>query len=119
MPSYAHTQLIEEILRIDALPSNDTERAEWIKAGRHVDFLQRNALSDEMAVYASGPYSFIMSIVVPNEILFPLDKNDLLQWNGNPFSSTASYVYSGGREDVWVENTPSVDSSEKLRQGKD
>lgn len=119
MPSYAHKKLAEEIQRIDALPGSDAKLAEWIKAEAHLDFLQRNALSDEVVLYASGPYAFVTSILVPNDILFPLDKEDLLRWSGNPYSSIASYVYGGGRNDVWIESTTSINGSEVLAKGKD
>jgi len=119
MPTYAHNKLLEEIQRIDALPGEDAQLAEWIKAQGHLNFLVSNSRSNEMVIYASGPYSFITSVIVPNEILFPLDKDDLLRWNGNPYSSIASYVCGGGREDVWIERTTSMDGSKTLEQGKD
>lgn len=119
MPSYAHKKLLEEIQRIDALPGNDAKLADWVKAEGHLDFLKQNALSDEVVIYASGPYAFVTSIIVPNEVLFPLDKQDLLRWSGNPYGGIASYVYGGGRSDVWIERTTSIDHSKVLEKGKD
>lgn len=119
MPSYAHKKLLEEIQRIDALPGNDAKLADWVKAEGHLDFLKQNALSDEVVIYASGPYAFVTSIIVPNEVLFPLEKQDLLRWSGNPYGGIASYVYGGGRSDVWIERTTSIDHSKVLQKGKD
>lgn len=119
MPSYAHKKLADEIRRIDALPGDDAKLAEWIKAGAHLEFLKRNARSDEVVIHASGPYTFVTSVLVPNDVLFPLNKDDLLRWSGNPYSNAASYVCGGGREDVWIESSCSIDSSATLAKGKD
>lgn len=119
MPSYAHSKLIEAIERIDALPEDDVKFAEWITADGHLDFLKRNAVSDEVVIYASGPYTYVTSVLVSNHILFPLNKGDLLRWGGNPFGGIAGYAYGGGRKDVWIDRTSSVRHSKVLEQGKD
>lgn len=119
MPSYEHNCLVKEILRVDALPGNDTELAEWIKAEAHLDFLRDNARSQEVVIFGSGPYAFITSIVVANDVLFPLQKDDLLRWSGSPYFGGAGYVYGGGRKDVWVEHTASIHGSKVLEHGKD
>ena len=91
MPSYAHKKLVERILRIDQLPCEKPDFLKWIEAGQHLQFLVTNAASDEVIVYGSGPFTFIYSMVVPNDVLFPIKEADLLQWSGNPFTSIASY----------------------------
>jgi hypothetical protein len=103
LPSFAHKKLIERIARLDE-PSCDTAvYAEWIKAGGHLSLLRENANEDELIVYASGDYTFIHAVVVSNDKLSPVDKNDLLHWSCNPYEPIATYVYGGGREDVWIE----------------
>ena len=103
MHNYEHKRLIEEITRLDEVPADSRRFSEWIEAEAHLDFLRRNARANELVIYASGEYTFIHSVAVPNDRLTPVDQQDLMQWNFNPYTSIASYVTGGGREDVWVE----------------
>lgn len=82
-----------------------------------MEFLKTNAVDDELVIYGGGEYSYIYSQLVPENALLPLNKPDLLGWGCNPFSSAASYVWGGGREDVWIENTL-LTSSKTLDQGQ-
>jgi hypothetical protein len=68
-----------------------------------------------MSTRASSCCAKALTMLVPS----PLNNDDLLQWSGNPFTSTSSYVYGGGRNDVWIEKTPSIDFSKTLEQGTD
>ena len=74
-----------------------------MKADAHIEFLINNTLTQEIVIYASPEYSFIHSMVVPEQLLVPLDKEDLMKWSTNPFVSAASYVWGGGRDEIWVE----------------
>lgn len=103
MHNFEHKKQIEIIRRLDEEPADGESFSGWIKAEAHLDFLRRNARTDELVIYASGEYTFIHSVVVPNERLMPVDQHDLMQWSFNPYTSIASYVTGGGREDVWVE----------------
>jgi hypothetical protein len=103
LPSYEHKKIIEEIKSLDELPPDRGDFAIWIQAEAHLEFLRRNARSDELVIYGSGDYSFVHAAVVPNERLAALSQDDLLHWSGNPYTSIASYVYGGGRDDVWLE----------------
>jgi hypothetical protein len=67
VPSYEHKKIIEEIKSLDELPPDPDNFATWIKAGAHLEFLRRNARSDELVIYGSGDYSFLHAEVVPNE----------------------------------------------------
>lgn len=103
MHNYEHKKLIEQITKLDEAPADTEEFSEWIQAAGHLDFLRRNACAEELVIYASGPYTFIHSVAVPNDRLSPVDKEDLMRWNVNPYTSIASYVSAGGREGMWVE----------------
>jgi len=112
LPSYEHKKIIEEIESLDELPAGRDDFAAWIQAGAHLEFLRRNAHSEELVIYGSGDYSFVHAAVVPNDRLAALSQDDLLHWSGTPYTSIASYVYGGGRDDVWVERlTDSTGSS--------
>jgi hypothetical protein len=103
MQNYDHKKIIETISQVDALPSDAQAFAEWIKADAHLAFLRDNANTNEVVVYASGEYTFVHSLIVPNERLSPPDQDDLLSWNCNAYTSIASYVSGGGQEGVWLE----------------
>ena len=92
MPSYEHNKLIERISQIDKLPEDPAKYETWIKADAHLSFLQSNAEEDELIIYSLGKYTFIHAVVVSQKSLFPLDQDDLLGWNGNPFSLCAGYA---------------------------
>jgi hypothetical protein len=103
MQNYDHKKIIETITRLDAPPSDAQAFAEWIKATAHLAFLRDGADADEVVVNASGEYTFVHSLIVPNERLSPPDQDDLLSWNCNAYTSIASYVSGGGQEGVWLE----------------
>ena len=103
MPSYEHNQLVERINRLDELPENESEYANWIKAEGHLALLRDNAKDNELIIYGSGDYTFIRTVVVDEGNISPLDKDDLLHWCVHPNASLASYNYEMGKQDIWVE----------------
>jgi hypothetical protein len=103
MTSFAHTKILKEIAQLDAIPADNAAYKEWTKAEQHLAFINSNGGSDEVVLFASGPFTYIHSLIVANSRLKPLNKNDLLNWSSNPDSSFASYVSGGGREGIWIE----------------
>ena len=103
MHNYTHKKLIDIIKKLDVLPPDQEKFAEWIRAEAHLAFLRENARSDELVVYANAEYTFVDSIVVPNGVLARMTPADLEQWHFSSDYSIASYVYGGGRENVWIE----------------
>lgn len=103
MPSYEHKKLVEQIKRLDEVPEDQDAFATWIKAGAHLEFLRQNARSNELVIYGSGEYSFVHAVAISNDRLSKLSQDDLLHWDGTPYTSIASYVWGGGRDDVWME----------------
>jgi hypothetical protein len=89
LPSFAHKKLIERIARLDETPSDTATYINWIKAGGHLSLLRENADEDELIVYGSGDYTFIHAVVVSNDKLSPINKDDLLRWSCNPYDSIA------------------------------
>lgn len=115
MHDYEHKKLIKAITKLEEVPADSKPFSEWIEAEAHLNFLRWNAHADELVIYASGEYTFIHSIAVPNDRLAPVDQQDLMQWSFNPFTSIASYVTGGGREDVWVERGLSGTGTKTLK----
>lgn len=103
MGIFEHKKIIADINRIDTMPDLPSSYSEWILAKNHLEYLRKNALSDELIIYTSSDFFYTHSVIVENSKLFPIDKNDLLKWSLNPFNTIASYVYGGGRDDVWIE----------------
>ena len=118
MPNYEHNRLVEHIAQIDIPPTDAAEYAAWIEAGRHLQMLRDNARSDELVIYASGEHTFVHAVVISEEDVSSLDKNDLLQWNGGPFSTCASYVTGGSNDSVWIEKDQHVQGAKTLRQAR-
>ena len=114
MNNYEHKKLIEEIKKLDEVPESTERFSEWIQAEGHLEFLRRNALANNLVVYASGEYSFIQAVAVSNDLLAPVDKEDLKHWSFNPYTSIASYVTGGGHDGVSVERGLSGTCSKTL-----
>lgn len=103
MPSYEHKKLIQTLVRLDEAPEDSRAFSEWIRAEAHLAFLRENAEAEELIIYASGEYTFVQAIVVPDVNLSPVNRDDLLRWSFYPSTPIASYVTGGRRDDVWVE----------------
>ena len=114
MISYAHKKLIGHIESLDKLPDDTAAFAAWIKADGHLNLLRDNAKEDELIIHASGDYSFIITAFVNKSSVNPLDKNGLLHWGCNCSSPFASYVWGGGKDDVWIERTDYLWGSKTL-----
>lgn len=103
MTFFDHKNVTKRLAEIDRCPDDSAEFDRWLQAKAHLDFLSRNAMEGEILVSANGEFSFVNSVVVPNNRLTPLDEDDLLGWNFNAYGGIASYVSGGGRDGVWVE----------------
>ncbi len=119
MPSFRHKKLKEKILELDTPPSDTEAFRHWVKAGAHLSFLKSNAKTDEIVIFGAGPYSFVHSIVVPNDHLGGATDDDLLHWSCNPCTSAASYVSGGGHNGMWVERGGDGRGSKLLDTGRD
>jgi hypothetical protein len=116
LQNYEHKQLISALRRLEEVPPDSEQFADWIEAGAHLDFLRENGLADEMTIHVSSEYAFVHAVAVPNDRLSPIDQQDLLNWSFNPYTSIASYVTGGGRDEVWVERGSSGTGTQTLRE---
>lgn len=108
MPSYRHNKLIERIAQLDHEPDDAADYSKWIGADRQLALLRENAKDDELIVYGCGLHTFVHGVVVNEDDLSTLNKDNLSQWNGNPYTVCASYAYGGERDDVWIERSCSI-----------
>jgi hypothetical protein len=119
MTTYVHKKIADAIAALDQTPEDSAAFNEWTHAGQHLHYLQANTNSDELVIYASGPYSFIHTIAVPIDALATENPEALLNWSANPFTSIASYVSGGGRETMWIERGKDHRGSAALDAGLD
>ena len=118
MATYEHRQLVDSIAKLDTMPSDADAYADWIKAGGHLDLLRRNALEDELIIYANGDYSCVHTVVVPEDALHPLNVDDLLDCSADPFRALAGFCWGGGRNDVWIEQSEAISGRGSIKGGK-
>ena len=115
MPTYEHRQLVDSISKLDTMPHDIGAYADWIKAGAHLDLIRRNALADELIIYASGDYTFVHTVVVPEDAYKAVDVEDLLDCRADPFDALAGYCWGGGRDDVWIERSDAICGSKSIQ----
>lgn len=103
MLRFEHNEIGDKLRKIYSYPESNENLINWLKAENHIQFMIENAKSNEIVIYAAPEYSFIHSLAVPKDMLEPLDKNDLMGWSANPFTSAASYSAGGCGEPVRIE----------------
>ena len=104
MTSKTHKQIADELRALGrSRKSNDPDYAQWISATDQIEFLKRNAQSDEIVMYASNAHVYIMALAVPRVRVEANGIESLVGIDSRPDETRAGYVTGGGREDVWVE----------------
>lgn len=105
------SDVIKRLAALSVVPTyRSAEYASWLQQKDAIAFLERNAAENEFVVYAGLPHFFAHAIFVPIRYLRAADIDDLMGWNGNPWSSSWSITYSssGSSEKVYV--APPLDS---------
>ena len=110
MPSYAHTEIIRRLDRLDSPPRVDADRNSWLRAKGHVEFLADNANEDEIILCAfprrglkSSAETYIHAEIVDEAQVTPLDHSGLKHWFSNPTASRASYSWTSTDDFVRLE----------------
>ena len=110
MPSYAHTEIIRRLAKLDSSPSLDADRNSWLRAKGHVEFLADNANEDEIILCAiprrgltSCAETYIHAEIVDEAQVTPLDHSGLEPWSSNPTASRASYSWASTDDSVRLE----------------
>ncbi|MXY95524.1 MAG: hypothetical protein F4Y42_18975 [Caldilineaceae bacterium SB0664_bin_27] len=119
MPSYQHKTLLNEISSFNEEPSDDVSFERWITAKDQLSFLNSNAHDDELILYAAvgGRFS-VHGVAIKRDLLFPLDKNDLVEWQGFPDISRASYTYESHDSEIWIDESCSLFGSKILENAQ-
>lgn len=118
MPNYKHKTLIEKISRLKQEPSDHASFERWITAKDQLDFLDSNAQDDELILYAIGKGVFIHGVAIKNDLLFPLDKSDLVEWSGNPYGSRAGYNAELNDPEIWIDDSCLVHGSNTMEKAQ-
>ncbi|WP_421724781.1 hypothetical protein [Bauldia sp.] len=81
------SQLVDDLTALSAVPGDSSEFDDWLNLSDAMAFLKKNALSDEIVIYAVVPSAFIHGVLAPRGPIVSPDIDDLLAWSGNPASS--------------------------------
>ena len=102
MITFEHKKLKNRIQEIDTRspkpPDDPVEKETWFSDEKHLELLRENAEQGELIIYAHAKNIMVNSIIVRKSQLEPLDREDLLKWNGNAFTVRAGYSHSNYEE---------------------
>ena len=111
-PNREHQKLVDRITQLDTVPEDAAAYLRWVTAEAHLDLLRENAGANELIVYASGPYTSMHSIVVPEERLSRLDENELYDLCDLPRGR--AHYFSGTKSDDVGINSEKIDGVHHL-----
>jgi hypothetical protein len=103
------------VLSFSKEPNDAKHFNEWIEQNDICPFLEREIQDEHIIIYASLPYTFINSALIPATDFDEADIQDLLKWDLSPDSSWGE-VYSS--DSVWVERPLASSDSKLLREGE-
>ena len=116
MPSHQHNTLVEQIQELTLEPSDPVVFERWVAAAEHIAFLDRNAQTDELIVFASGPHCYVRAVSISRDILFPLNQEELLDWSDNQSEPRAFYDSESSNPTVWITKDHSSIGSKPIKQ---
>lgn len=105
MPSYEHKRLVERIKELNQPPTSAHRLTAWLEASQHIEFLEDNSKEQEIVIWARNSTTSIQGLVVREDRLHPLDKQDLLRWQGNGFEPRADFFWQAETDDVVLEES--------------
>lgn len=95
MSSFFHKSLFEIIKALSTSPSDTSAFEDWVSGDLFINLIKQNVGQEELIIYTASKHIFIHTVIVPLKNLYPLDKEDLLSWSINPYTSRASIWYGG------------------------
>ena len=116
MSSFAHENLRQRLLELEAQPKDEESLVVWLRAEPHLSLLHEDARGDNLILYGSGTHSFVQTVLVDKSILEKRDRTELLAWSGNPFDAAPSY--EAGSTGCWIVPGDSSLGTELLQDAK-
>jgi hypothetical protein len=111
--------LIKRLANFSQKPEYGTDDYKtWVEQDDFVDFLQTLPLLKDIILYASFPYTFVYSLLVPSTAVNSLDVSDLDNWNCDPSSSWGFAVSYGKRPKIWLSPPLDHTGSKTLDRGE-
>jgi len=112
-------RVISALRSLNTVPPDDNEFANWLELTDAVQFLKENAEDDEFVLFAqAAPYTFIHTVLVPEELVSPPDVDDLMSWDCHPSHSWTTCTTFSEPPSVSIEGPLSYDRSKTLAQGE-
>lgn len=111
--------LTTHITTLSQKPEFSSEKyVKWVDQNDFTQFLQGLPRLNEIPLYASTPYVFLYSVLVPTRLVTPPDTNDLHQWSCNPFSCWGITITGGKRPKVFLSSPLDNTGSKTLERGE-
>ena len=86
-PNSPLPQVIRRLRQLMTAPQDTKAFNKWLHQAELLEFLNENIDDDEIILYASMAGAFIHAVCVPFEAVDPLDREDLTNWDCNPYDS--------------------------------
>ena len=113
------TTLIKTLESFSERPSpGSAEYHRWIEQADFIEFLSSVGNIEDVIIYASAVHLFLYCVLVPTELVSPLDKEDLANWGCNPFSSWGVCVTFSGDRDAYISPPLASAGSGTIEQGE-
>jgi hypothetical protein len=105
----------DSVLSLSKEPNDEESFNKWIEQNDICPFLEKEIQDEHIIIYASLPYTFIYSALIPATDFDEPDIQDLLKWDVSPTSSWGE-VYSS--DSVWIEPPLASSDSKLLSEGE-
>lgn len=102
-----------DIKKLAIEPTQKEEFEQWILQKDHINFLETDVLDEYITIFASLPFTFINTILIPTKNLDEYSTDKLMHWNID-LSPSWSVVHNS--EHVWLENT--FEENELFKNGE-
>ena len=99
-------------------PANSAAYDNWLEMKEAIAFLRESANHNEFIVYACFRNAFIYALLAPESALNPLDYNDLLDWQCNPYSCWGVEISFGAARRISISPPLSDAGSRTLEQAE-
>ena len=102
--NHQHQKLRDKIMQLDTLP-DDTKMSEWLTGESHLAFIEEVSGGEEIILAASGPCTYVRSVVVPASRVdeVPTDQRARWFWDGGDRIAIYDWTNEGSPR---IERTP-------------